>query len=103
MSSLSRVEVAMQNLMDIFYQYANGDTYTLTKNQMKVLVDTEMSVLTKNKKNVEYFDKLMRDLDFDGDGKLNFEEYLSFISGITISCNEIWMQKEQQIAQSCKK
>ncbi|XP_072100108.1 protein S100-B-like [Mobula birostris] len=103
MATPSKIEVAMQNLLDVFYQYAKSDKCTLTKWQMKQLVETELGQLTKNKKNIAYFDKLMKELDFDGDGEVNFEEFLSFISGIMFSCNEIYMQKRQQMAKDCKK
>ncbi|XP_059847306.1 protein S100-A1-like [Hypanus sabinus] len=103
MATPSKIEVAMQNLLDVFYLYAKSDKCTLTKLEMKELVETELKQLTKNKKNVDYFDKLMKELDFDGDGKVNFEEFLSFISGIMFSCNEIYMQKRQQMAKECKK
>ncbi|XP_051893761.1 protein S100-B-like [Pristis pectinata] len=103
MSTPSKIEVAMQNLIDVFYQYTTGDKCTLTKPQMKRLVEIELNQLTKNKKNVEYFDKLMKDLDFDGDGEMNFEEFVSFIAGIMFSCNELYIQKKQQMAKDCKK
>ncbi|XP_067824713.1 protein S100-A1-like [Heptranchias perlo] len=93
--------------MDVFYQYTKGDKYTLTKSQMKHLVQTELHQLTKNKMNVEAFDKMMKDLDFDGDGEVNFEEFVSFIAGLMYSCNAIYVQRRQQQvkggASPCKK
>ncbi|GCB60637.1 hypothetical protein scyTo_0006896, partial [Scyliorhinus torazame] len=51
-----------------------------------------------NKNNIESFDKMMRDLDFDGDGEMNFEEFVSFIASLMFSCNEIYVQKRGQQA-----
>ncbi|XP_078054624.1 protein S100-A1-like [Mustelus asterias] len=96
MTTPTKTEVAMQNLMDVFYQYAKGDKYTLTRSQMKTLVETELVQLTKKKGNVEAFDKMMKDLDFDGDGEVNFEEFVSFIASLMFSCNELYVQKREQ-------
>ncbi|XP_072338521.1 protein S100-A1-like [Scyliorhinus torazame] len=98
MTAPTKTEVAMQNLMDVFYQYVEGDKCTLTRAQMKSLVDTELNQLIKNKNNIESFDKMMRDLDFDGDGEMNFEEFVSFIASLMFSCNEIYVQKRGQQA-----
>ncbi|XP_041060758.1 protein S100-A1-like [Carcharodon carcharias] len=103
MSTPTKTEVAMQNLMDVFYQYAKGDKYTLTKSQMKCLVETELNQITKKKGNVEAFDKMMKDLDFDGDGEVNFEEFVSFIAGLMFSCNEIYVKRREQQASQVKK
>ncbi|XP_078279828.1 protein S100-A1-like [Rhinoraja longicauda] len=103
MTTLSRIEVSMQNLIDVFYEYTTGDKYTLNKPELKKLVEVELNQLTKNKKNVEYFDQLFKDLDFDRDGEVNFEEFVSFIAGVMYSCNELYLQKKQQMAQVCKK
>uniref|UniRef100_UPI00398F53FB protein S100-A1-like isoform X1 n=2 Tax=Pristiophorus japonicus TaxID=55135 RepID=UPI00398F53FB len=100
MTTPTRTEVAMQNLMDVFYEYTEGDKYTLTKSQMKTLVETELNQLTKNKTNVEAFDKMMKDLDFDGDGEVNFEEFVSFIAGLMYTCNAIYVQRRQKQAKA---
>ncbi|GCB84292.1 hypothetical protein scyTo_0025033, partial [Scyliorhinus torazame] len=47
MTAPTKTEVAMQNLMDVFYQYVEGDKCTLTRAQMKSLVDTELNQLIK--------------------------------------------------------
>ncbi|XP_038634068.1 protein S100-A1-like [Scyliorhinus canicula] len=98
MATPTKTELAMQNLMDVFYQYVEGDKYTLTRCQMKSLVDAELGQLTKNNKNIESFDKMMKDLDFDGDGEMNFEEFVSFIASLMFSCNTIYLQKREQQA-----
>ncbi|XP_048415843.1 protein S100-A11-like [Stegostoma tigrinum] len=98
MTTPTKTEVAMQNLMDVFHEYAKKDKHTLNKLQMKQFMETELGQLCKNKKNVESFDKMMKDLDFDGDGEVNFEEFVSFVAGVMFSCNEIYVKRKEQQA-----
>ncbi|XP_072450598.1 protein S100-A1-like [Chiloscyllium punctatum] len=94
----SKTEVAMQNLIEVFHHYAKNEKHTLNKEQMKQFMGAELSGLCKNQKNVESFDRMMKDLDFDGDGQLNFEEFVSFVAGVMFSCNEIYVKRREQPA-----
>ncbi|KAL0172142.1 hypothetical protein M9458_032453, partial [Cirrhinus mrigala] len=47
-------------------------------------------------------DKIMKDLDSNGDGEVNFEEFVSLVVGLSIACEHIY-QFQMQSAKGAKK
>lgn len=38
----------------------------------------------------------MKDLDANGDGEVNFEEFVSLVVGLSIACEQMFQMKQKQ-------
>ncbi|CAB1334568.1 unnamed protein product, partial [Coregonus sp. 'balchen'] len=71
----SELERSMESLITVFHRYADkdGDSNTLSNKELKELMQTELASFLKN-----------------GDGKVNFEEFVSLVVGLSIACEQIY-------------
>uniref|UniRef100_A0A452R0M5 EF-hand domain-containing protein n=1 Tax=Ursus americanus TaxID=9643 RepID=A0A452R0M5_URSAM len=75
---MSQLECSIQTIINIFHQYSVrlGHPDTLNQKELKQLVKKELpNFLKKQKKNDNAINKIMEDLDTNGDKQLNFEEF----------------------------
>ncbi|XP_068189124.1 protein S100-A1-like [Antennarius striatus] len=98
----SELEIAMESLILVFHRYASrdGKESTLSKRDLKDLMENELSNFLKCQKDPEAVDKIMKDLDVNSDGHVDFEEFVSLVVGLSIACEQcykVYMSKE------CKK
>ncbi|KAF1380394.1 protein S100-P [Sander lucioperca] len=86
---MSQLETAMAILMKVFDQYAaaDGKTGSLSKAEVKTLLEKELPQLIKAAKNKEDVDKLIKSLDFNGDAEVDFEEFVVLVAALTCSCH----------------
>ncbi|XP_066577351.1 protein S100-P [Amia ocellicauda] len=91
---LTEVERSVKTLVSVFLEYsgADGDGTTLSKSEFKQLMLKELPGYLENQKDSSVTDRLMADLDGDGDGHLSFLEFSRMIAGLTISCDK-WCQQ----------
>ncbi|XP_059423743.1 protein S100-A1-like [Carassius carassius] len=102
----SDLEIAMETLIKVFHRYASKDgvnTSTLNRRELKMLMETELSSFLKSQKDPAAIDKIMRDLDANGDGEVNFEEFVSLVVGLSIACEHLYQIKLKQGAGGVKK
>ncbi|XP_007897097.1 protein S100-A1 [Callorhinchus milii] len=94
----SPLEMAMEHLIDVFGQYSQKDQMkqTLNKQQLRKLMDEQLTTLMQHHNNQKAIDNVFKDLDFDGDGLVAFEEFLSLVAGLTKSCNDRLLIKEHK-------
>nr|XP_046171424.1 protein S100-A1-like [Oncorhynchus gorbuscha] len=88
----SELERSMESLIMVFHRYSekDGDGNTLSKKELKELMQTELASFLKSQKDPATIDKIMKDLDQNGDGKVNFEEFVSLVVGLSIACEQIY-------------
>nr|XP_020441688.1 protein S100-A1-like [Monopterus albus]XP_020441689.1 protein S100-A1-like [Monopterus albus] len=90
----SELECAMQSLITVFYRYAgkdkDKDTSTLSRRELRELMENELSTFLKSQKDPAAVDKIMKDLDANGDGRVDFEEFVSLIVGLSIACEQCY-------------
>ncbi|XP_028819827.1 protein S100-A10a [Denticeps clupeoides] len=94
----SDLEKAMESLILVFHRYASkeGNSNTLSRRELKDLMENELADFLKSQKDPATVDKIMRDLDSNGDGEVNFEEFVSLVVGLSIACErcyQMYMKK----------
>ncbi|XP_056618405.1 protein S100-A10b [Triplophysa dalaica] len=100
----SDLERAMETLITVFHRYAGreGNKASLSRKELKQLMETELSSFLKSQKDPAAIDKIMKDLDANGDGEVNFEEFVSLVVGLSIACEQIY-QTHQKLTAGVKK
>ncbi|XP_006014057.1 protein S100-P-like [Latimeria chalumnae] len=92
---MSDLETAMGTLVIVFNKYAasEGKKDSLSKAELKTLLEKEMPRFIANAKNKDIVDKLMKDLDMNGDSEVDFKEYIIFVAALSCAFHNICMQK----------
>ncbi|XP_074509690.1 ictacalcin-like [Sebastes fasciatus] len=82
---MAQLMQAVDSLLNVFDKYAgkDGDSKTLTKNELSELLHKELDMKPSNKGAVEEFFKA---LDNDGDGVVTFQEYVIFVVSLCMMC-----------------
>ncbi|TRZ01325.1 hypothetical protein DNTS_020892 [Danionella cerebrum] len=91
----SDLERAMETLITVFHRYADADGKkgSLSRRELKTLMEKELASFLKSQKDPATVDKIMKDLDTNGDGEVNFEEFVSLVAGLSIACEQIYSLK----------
>lgn len=58
---------------------------SLPKTEFLTLVNTELTAFTKNQKDPGVFDHMVKKLDVNCDGQLDFQEFLNLVGGMAVS------------------
>uniref|UniRef100_A0A3Q1F9M8 S100 calcium binding protein P n=1 Tax=Acanthochromis polyacanthus TaxID=80966 RepID=A0A3Q1F9M8_9TELE len=87
---MTQLETAMAILMKTFDTYAAGEGKpdTLTNAEAKTLLQKELPGLLKNAKNQDAVDKMLKDLDFNGDSEIDFSEFVILVASLTCACHD---------------
>uniref|UniRef100_A0A4X1W196 Protein S100 n=1 Tax=Sus scrofa TaxID=9823 RepID=A0A4X1W196_PIG len=75
----SELETAMETLINVFHAHSGkeGDKYKLSKKELKELLQTELSGFLDD---ADAVDKVMKELDENGDGEVDFQEYVVLVA-----------------------
>ncbi|XP_059363748.1 protein S100-A1-like [Carassius carassius] len=94
----SDLERAMETMITVFHRYAGneGNSSTLSRKELKLLMETELASFMKSQRDPAAVDKIMRDLDANGDGEVNFEEFVSLVAGLSVACEQIYLLHKQK-------
>ena len=86
----------MALIIDVFAQYvgADGSAWSLSKGEMKVLLEKELPGFLQSRRDMEAVDKLLKHLDTNGDAMVDFNEFTVFVAAITSACESYLPQKE---------
>ncbi|NXH66189.1 M126 protein, partial [Hydrobates tethys] len=95
---LSELEKAMDVIIDVFHQYSRreGHRDTLTKNELKLLIEKQLVNYLRHVKNKATIDEIMKDLDANKDDQLSFCETMLLITRVTIATHEHLHEVEDQ-------
>ncbi|XP_044216202.1 protein S100-A1-like [Thunnus albacares] len=88
----SQLEQAIDGLIQVFHSYSSkeGDKYKLSKAELKTLLQHELSDFMAGCNDPGGIDKIMSDLDENGDQELEFQEFVVLVAALTVACNEFF-------------
>nr|KAF6304708.1 filaggrin family member 2 [Pipistrellus kuhlii] len=91
-------------VIDVFYKYTNqdGECGTLSKDDLKELLEKEFRPILKNPDNPDTVEVIMHMLDRDHDRRLDFTEFLLMVFKLAMACNNV-LSKEYCKASGSKK
>ncbi|XP_060985177.1 protein S100-A11-like [Dama dama] len=89
-SSPTETEQCIESLIAVFQRHAgrDGNNSKLSKAEFLIFMSTELGAFTKNQKDPGVLDRMMKKLDLNSDGQLDFQECLNLIGGLAITCHE---------------
>ncbi|XP_051722749.1 ictacalcin-like isoform X3 [Ctenopharyngodon idella] len=92
---MSDIQKAMALLVAAFHKYSGkeGDKLTLSKGELKDLLNAELGDLLGKSQDKAALDKIFKDLDANADGAVDFQEYVTLIACITMLCNDFFTKK----------
>ncbi|EDM00554.1 rCG62688, isoform CRA_a [Rattus norvegicus] len=98
----SELETAMETLINVFHAHSGkeGDKYKLSKKELKDLLQTELSSFLDVSRGLRYrvqkdadaVDKIMKELDENGDGEVDFQEFVVLVAALTVACNNFFWE-----------
>ncbi|KAK2493400.1 hypothetical protein MC885_004719 [Smutsia gigantea] len=78
-------------MMAMKYAGKDGNNSKLSKTKFLTFMNTELAAFTKNKKDPGVLDCMMKKLDLNCDGQLDFQEFFNLIGGMAIACHDSFM------------
>ncbi|KAL4618001.1 protein S100-B [Arapaima gigas] len=95
---MTDLENSLAAIVAEFVKYAKkeGDKHKLKKSELKDLINNELSSFLEQIKDQATMDNLMESLDSDGDSECDFQEFMTFITMVTICCHEFFVQHEDE-------
>ncbi|XP_070690962.1 uncharacterized protein [Pempheris klunzingeri] len=99
---MTELEICMESLIKTFHRYSNEDSdgKTLSKRELKKLVENELPGFLKTQNNPKIVDCIMKDLDQNKDDKLDFEEFLPLVVGLSLACERCYVLHEKKAKKS---
>ncbi|XP_063277216.1 protein S100-A1 isoform X2 [Prinia subflava] len=90
----SQLEGAMESLINVFHHYSGkeGDKYKLSKKELKELLQSELGCFLETQKDAGAVEKIMQDLDENGDGEVDFQEFVVLVAALTVACNTFFWE-----------
>lgn len=67
---------------------AGGTWFSEEHRHLEADTDSRLSGLLQNQKDPGVLDRMMKKLDLNSDGQLDFQEFLNLIGGIAVACQE---------------
>nr|XP_033700406.1 protein S100-A11-like [Tursiops truncatus] len=93
-SSPTETERCIEFLIAVFQKHAgrDGNNSKLSKAEFLIFVNTELGAFTKNQKDPSVLDCMMKKLDLDSDGQLDFQKFLNRIGGLAVACHDSFIK-----------
>uniref|UniRef100_A0A8C6VU87 Protein S100 n=1 Tax=Nothobranchius furzeri TaxID=105023 RepID=A0A8C6VU87_NOTFU len=92
---------AMENLIKVFYRYSGkeGDKYKLNKKEMRNMLQEELAefltviveLIIWGQMKPMPITNIMRDLDENKDGEVDFQEFVVLVAALTVACNDFFV------------
>ncbi|KAM6395177.1 protein S100-A11 [Rhynochetos jubatus] len=83
----TETERCIESLLAVFQRYAKSNSSMLSKMEFLAFMNVELAAFTKNQKDPGVLDRMMKRLDLNSDGHLDFQEFLNLIGGIAMACH----------------
>ncbi|XP_048213724.1 protein S100-A11 [Perognathus longimembris pacificus] len=97
MSQPTETERCIESLIAVFQKYAGKDgNSTLSKTEFLRFMNSELASFTKSQKDPGVLDRMMKKLDLNADGQLDFQEFLNLIGGLAIACHDSFFSSHPQ-------
>ncbi|KAK9526702.1 hypothetical protein VZT92_015387 [Zoarces viviparus] len=92
---MSDTQKAMALLIATFDKYAGkeGDKNTLTKGELKELLQSEFGDMLGKASDKKALDSLFKGLDANQDNSVDFNEFTNLVSCITVMCHDHFCKK----------
>ncbi|XP_036777280.2 protein S100-P [Manis pentadactyla] len=93
---MTELEMAMGMIIDVFARYsgAEGNKLSLTKGELRTLLEKELPGFLESGKDKTTVDKLLKELDANGDAKADFNEFMMLVAVLTSTCHMYFEQEE---------
>ncbi|XP_078732481.1 uncharacterized protein LOC144947162 [Lampetra fluviatilis] len=93
-SRKGKVETAVSSLIEVFHRYAgeDGDDLSLSVTELRSLIRHELPTMSQHCQSPQAMDNLMRSLDANGDGTIDFSEYMTFLNKFTILIDDSYIR-----------
>uniref|UniRef100_UPI003AADB829 toll-like receptor 18 n=1 Tax=Centroberyx gerrardi TaxID=166262 RepID=UPI003AADB829 len=90
----SQLQNAMESLIKVFHSYSSkeGDKYKLSKPELKNLLQGELGDVVAASKDPLVVERIMKDLDENQDGQVDFQEFVVLVAAMTVACNEFFVE-----------
>nr|XP_020441674.1 ictacalcin-like [Monopterus albus]XP_020441675.1 ictacalcin-like [Monopterus albus] len=92
---MSDIQQAMTLLITSFDRYSGkeGDRHTLSKTELKELLENEFGDVLGKTSDKEALDRIFKDLDTNQDNSVDFHEFVRLICCCTQMCHEYFISK----------
>ncbi|XP_007530738.1 protein S100-A11 [Erinaceus europaeus] len=96
MSKPTETERCIESLIAVFQKFAgnDGNRSKLSKTEFLKFMNTELAAFTKHQRDPGVLDRMMKKLDLNADGQLDFQEFLNLIGGIAVACHESFLAQK---------
>lgn len=74
------------------YAKADGNRQTLTKAELKTLLENEFPNFLASGKDKDAIDTVFKNLDENGDSEVDFKEFVIFVAALTCCCHKYFEQ-----------
>ncbi|XP_073340797.1 protein S100-A1 [Pagrus major] len=99
---MSKLETAMDTIVDVFQYYSSneGDKFKLNRKELKNLLRGELSHYLQASRDPQRVEAIMSDLDMDMDGSVSFEEFVAMVTELTV-CSTGFFQGYTPVVIKC--
>ncbi|CAL9691659.1 unnamed protein product [Knipowitschia caucasica] len=93
---MSDIQQAMALLISTFNKYSGkeGDKYTLSKSELKELLQNEFGDSLGKVSDKAALDNIFKDLDADKNDSVDFKEFSTLVVCLTQMCHEFFTKKK---------
>ncbi|GAB0188115.1 protein S100-P [Grus americana] len=92
---MSQLETAMGMIIAVFDKYAkaDGNSQTLSKAELKTLLENELPNFLSSGKDKHAIDNVFKNLDENSDSEVDFKEFVIFVAALTSCCHNYFERK----------
>uniref|UniRef100_A0A2K6S768 S100 calcium binding protein Z n=1 Tax=Saimiri boliviensis boliviensis TaxID=39432 RepID=A0A2K6S768_SAIBB len=95
---LTQLETAMDTMIRTFHRYSSkeGDRFKLSKGELKLLLQQELTEFLSCQKDPQLVDKIMQDLDANKDNRVDFNGFVVMVAALTVACNDYFVELKEK-------